>query len=356
MKSGSRYYILGGIIGFTFIFLAIVLPFCIKRVQLTQVGVRVKVWSVTRGVVPEDAYVGWHRGIPKIDEWELYDGTVQTEDRTAEATRDRKEGNPIKVRTADDYDVTLEMIVKYKLQRGNVNRLRKEIGAGDMYKRIVSVEAYDAARVAFGKMVETDLYNPFEKRKRADEARDLLIQKLKPRYVDIVDVLILNLNFDPKLDRKIKNLKVAELDSLANISKAKAADQRGITQTIDADTEALAEKIGGDRAAKLAILEAITRQRITEILAAADKYMVEKRAISDRYKEERIARGTLLVSIAQAEGEHYRRLAMVGLGGDLIVAMEAARNLNMGDLTFSTQQVDLLDIEFMIGKLGATKQ
>ena len=356
MKSGSKYYILGGIIGFAFIFLAIVLPFCIKRVQLTHIGVRVKVWSVARGVVPEDAYVGWHRGIPKIDEWEFYDGTVQTEDRTADVTRDRKEGNPIKVRTADDYDVTVEMILKYKLQRGSVYKLRKEIGAGDMYKRIISVEAYDASRIAFGKMVELDLYNPFERRKRAEEARDILVQKLKPRYVDVVDVLLLNLNFDPKLDRKIKNLKVAELDGLASISKAKAADQRGITQTIDADTEALVEKISGDKAAKLAILEAITRQRITEILAAADKYMVEKRAISDRYKEERIARGNLLVAVSQAEGERHRRMAMVGVGGELVVAMEAARNLNLGDLSFSTQQVDMLDVESMINKLGASKQ
>ncbi|OHB90842.1 MAG: hypothetical protein A3E19_06840 [Planctomycetes bacterium RIFCSPHIGHO2_12_FULL_52_36] len=356
MKSGSKYYILGGIIGFAFIFLAIVLPFCIKRVQLTHIGVRVKVWSVARGVVPEDAYVGWHRGIPKIDEWEFYDGTVQTEDRTADVTRDRKEGNPIKVRTADDYDVTVEMILKYKLQRGSVYKLRKEIGAGDMYKRIISVEAYDASRIAFGKMVELDLYNPFERRKRAEEARDILVQKLKPRYVDVVDVLLLNLNFDPKLDRKIKNLKVAELDGLASISKAKAADQRGITQTIDADTEALVEKISGDKAAKLAILEAITRQRITEILAAADKYMVEKRAISDRYKEERIARGNLLVAVSQAEGERHRRMAMVGVGGELVVAMEAARNLNLGDLSFSTQQVDMLDVESMINKLGAGKQ
>ncbi|MFN3466432.1 MAG: SPFH domain-containing protein [Candidatus Brocadiales bacterium] len=351
-----KFYILGGIIGFAFILLAIAIPFSIKRVPLNQIGVRVKVWSVARGVVPEDAYVGWHRGIPKIDEWELYDATVQTEDRTSEVTRERKEGNPIKVRTADDYDVTLEMIVKYKLQRGNVHKLRKEVGAGDMYKRIVSVEAYDAARVAFGKMTELDLYNPYEKRRRAEEAKELLIHKLKPRYVDIVDVLILNLNFDPKLDRKIKNLKVAELDSLANISKAKAADQRGITQTIDADTEAVAEKIAGDKAAKLAILEAITRQRVTEILAAADKYMVEKRALADRYREERIAAGTLLVSIAQAEGERHRRLAMVGVGGELIVAMEAARNINLGNVDISTQQIDLLDIESMINKLGAAKQ
>jgi hypothetical protein len=353
MKSSVKYYVFGGILGFAFIFLAIALPFCIRRIQLDQIGVRVKVWSVERGVVPEDAYVGWHRGIPRIDEWDIFDGTVQTEDRTAEPIKGRKEGNPIKLRTADDYDVTLEIIVKYKLQRGNVNKLRKEVGAGDIYKRIITMEAYDAARTAFGKMVELDLYNPFEKRKRAEEMKALLEQKLKIRYVDVVDVLLLDLRFDPKLDRRIRNLKVAELESLTNISKAKAADQRGITQTIDADTEAVAEKISGDKGAKLAILDALTKQRVTEILAAADKYMVEKRALSDRYKEERVAAGQLLVRLAEAEGERLRRLAMVGAGGDLLVAMEAARNINLGNLDFSTQQIDLLDIDVMIEKFGA---
>lgn len=356
MRAGVKYYIFAGILGFAFLFLAIALPFCIKRIPLDQIGVRVKVWSVERGVVPKDAFVGWHRGIPRVDEWELYDGTVQTEDRTAEPIKGRREGNPIKLRTADDYDVTLEIIVKYKLQRGNVWKLREFIGAGDMYKRIMAMEAYDAARTAFGKMVESDLYNPFEKRKRAEECKALLEAKMKLRYVDIVDVLLLNLNFDPKLDRKIKNLKVAELDALASISKAKAADQRGITQTIDADTEAVAEKIKGDKAAKLSILDALTRQRITEILAAADKYMVEKRALADRYKEERIAAGKLLVDTAEAEGERLRRIAMTGVGGELIVAMEAARNINLGNVEVSTQAIDLLDIDTMIQKLGAVQE
>ncbi len=355
MRTNVKYYILGGILGFAFIFTAIALPFIIRRVPLDQIGARVKVWSVERGVVPKDYFVGWHRGIPKIDHWVLFDGTVQTEDRTAEPTRERKEGNPIKLRTADDYDVMLEIIVKYKLERGFVHKLLQEIGPGDMYKRIMSMEAYDAARTAFGKMVESDLYNPFEKRKRAEEVKELLSRKMKPRHVEVIDVLLLNLNFDPKLDRKIKNLKVAELDALANISKAKAADQRGITQTIDADTEAIAEKIAGDKAAKLSILDAITKQRITEILAAADKYMVEKRALADRYREERIAAGQLLVNLAIAEGERLRRMAMVGIGGDLLVAMEAARNINLSNIDISTQQVDILDIESMINKLGAGK-
>ena len=45
---------------------------------------------------------------------------------------------------------------------------------------------------------------------------------------------------------------------------------------------------------------------------------------------------------------------MTGAGGDLIVALEAARNINLDDVVVSTQDVDLLDIDKMIDKLGGT--
>jgi hypothetical protein len=44
---------------------------------------------------------------------------------------------------------------------------------------------------------------------------------------------------------------------------------------------------------------------------------------------------------------------MTGLGGDLIVALEAARNINLADIVVSTQDMDLLDVDQMIIKLGA---
>jgi hypothetical protein len=43
---------------------------------------------------------------------------------------------------------------------------------------------------------------------------------------------------------------------------------------------------------------------------------------------------------------------MTGAGGNLIVALEAARNINLDDVVVSTQVVDLLDIEKMIEKFG----
>ncbi len=47
---------------------------------------------------------------------------------------------------------------------------------------------------------------------------------------------------------------------------------------------------------------------------------------------------------------------MTGLGGDLIVALEAARNINLEDIVVSTQDMDLLDVDEMIIKLGAGVQ
>jgi hypothetical protein len=96
--------------------------------------------------------------------------------------------------------------------------------------------------------------------------------------------------------------------------------------------------------------------KVTSILAGANKFKIEKVAEGDLYKEERRAAGTLLIARAKAEGERLRRGAMTGLGGDLIVALEAVRNINLADVIVSTQDIDLLDIDKMVEKLGGGKK
>ncbi len=365
MNSKRNLYVYGGIIGFFVIFFGVAIPFCIFKVYVQEIGVWTKVWPVgvtdfTRGVVEEDYFVGWHRGIPIVDYWDVYDGTVQTMNRTSDKVGGRRM-EPIQVRTVDDYDVSVELILKYKVRRGSAWRLRKLLGPGKAgspkgkirYQIILENEMVDVARSVFGKMTEKHLYDPYAKRKRAKQALVELQKRMDGRFLDIIDVLLLDLKFDPKLDRKIKNVKLAELDILLNISKGKAADYRGITNIIDADTEAWVERIEGDRKSKFTILDALVNQRITELMAAADKYWVEKKASSDRYKADEVASGRLLVRKALAEGENLRREAMLGIGGDLIVALEATKNINLGYLEFTTQVVDLLDIEQMVQKFGA---
>ena len=96
--------------------------------------------------------------------------------------------------------------------KGKAHKIRQEIGPGDRYKIFVESEAKDVARSILGRMTEKDLYNPDEKRRRAEEAKILLASQVKSRHVNIIDWLILDMRFDTQLERKIKNVKLAELD------------------------------------------------------------------------------------------------------------------------------------------------
>ena len=332
--------------------------FLIIRVSIDQVGVKTVIWGIKRGVVQKDYAPGWHRYIRQTETWDLYDVTVQTLNLTREALAKGGKivSREIPIRTADDYEVTVDIIVKYQIKKGKAHRIRQEIGSGNRYKMFVESETKDVARNVLGKMFEKDLYDPDEKRKRADEAKKLLASKLEFRHVDIIEWLILDMRFDAQLERKIKNVKLAELDELLNIAKEEAAEQRGITQTIDADTEALAQKIQSDKEGQIVTLKSEMDTKVIEIIATANKFLIEHKGEGDHYKHVRIAAGELLVDKAKAIGERLRREAMSGLGGDLIVALEAARNINLKDVVVSTQDIDLLDIEAMTSKLGAGKR
>lgn len=340
------------------VIIAVSLRVCIIKIGVDQVGVKTVVWGVKRGIVKQDYGPGWHRNVPGTVEWEVYDSTVQTIEMSEvkSGTKGHDERDVLKVRTKDDYDVSVDLIVKYRIRKSEAWALRRDIGTTERYKQIVENEARDIARSVFGKMGELDLYNPYEKRKRAFEGKELHNLRLKKRHVEIIDWLILDIRFDPGLDRKIKSIKVAELDEILNVSKGMAAEQRGTTQTIDAETEAVSLEIEGNKGAKLVIMEAQTKNKIIEIMAKADQYMVEKKAEGDKFKAQRSASGSYLLAKAKADGERLRRKSMTGLGGNMIVAIEAAKNMNLGDVVVSTQDIDLLDVNEMVSKFGAKEE
>ena len=98
--------------------------FMIIRVQIDQIGVKTTIWGFRRGVVQRDFKPGWHKFIRQLESWDLYDGTVQTLNLTREArTADGKmESREIRIRTADDYEVSVDMIVKYQINLRCANK------------------------------------------------------------------------------------------------------------------------------------------------------------------------------------------------------------------------------------------
>ena len=327
-------------------------------IPIGQVGVRIQQYGIfgKQGLVEKDFTPGWHLDRGPIDKWELFDSTVQTLEMTRDPYHGSERGvDDIKVQSADGYAISLDVTVKYQIEDGQAYRLYQQIGAGTKYKVIVRNEAQKACMGSFGQMKTEDFYNPGVRRTAASEVKLSLDKALNPKGIQIIDVLIRSVQFDPEYEKKIRQKKLADQEVELNKSMAKAEEMSGKTQVIEAETKKLVNIVIKEKEAELIRMQAQTDLEIASIKAEYDRYVKEKEADADLIAAQKDAEGSLKLRTAEAEGERLRNEAMQGSGGDILVALEAARNLNISEVDVSTLEVDFLDLDEVVDKLGAAE-
>ncbi len=327
----------------------------IKNIPLGQVGVLTREYAVggKKGVVDEDYKPGWHPNIGPLHSWQLYDSTVQTLEMTREAHHGSSKGrDDVKVQSSDGYQVSVDVTVKYRIMKGKAHLVYQNTGSGSKYKIIVRNEAEKSCIEHFGKMRTEDFYNPGQRRIIAVDVQASLSESLKDNYVEIVDVLVRNVQFDPDYENKIRKRKLADQEVEVNKSMKRSLEMQGKRQVIEAETKKMLSVIQQEKQATLVTMEAQVNRDITKIVAEYEQYATEKSADADLIAAEMTAKGDLMVKKAEAEGERLRNQSMQGVGGSTIVAIEAAKNLNIKQITISTVDTDLLDIDKMATKLG----
>ncbi|MHA1572855.1 MAG: SPFH domain-containing protein [Alphaproteobacteria bacterium] len=325
---------------------------CAVRVRPGEVGVRTDVW--TTGLVKEDFGPGWHRNFGPMHQWVFFDSTVQTLEMAKDSFHaDDMPGDSLVLISADGNRVDVDVTVKYRIREGQAHVLYQKKGAGSAYKETFKQNALDACRTFFGRMKTEDFYNPTRKIESCDQAEKLLQERVDDLAIEVIDILIRDVRFNPEYERRIKDKALAQQEVEVNQSKTKAAEQKGITMTIEAETEAKKQQIEAEKAAKLVAMEADLAKTLATIKAEAVTYETNIKAEADLYTAKKQAEGQLAIKQAEAEGERLRNQAMQGVGGAIMVALEAAKNLKLGDVVVSTQITDFLDIEGMIEKLGA---
>jgi regulator of protease activity HflC (stomatin/prohibitin superfamily) len=334
----------------------IIVKATLTPIPIGIVGVRTQEYAIIgkKGVVQEDFGPGWHRALWPIDSWQYFDSTVQTLEMTRDPQRgDRKGRDDVQVQSADGYAVSVDVTIKYRIEPGKAHKLYVDTGSGVRYKAIVRNEAEKTCIAQFGGMKTEDFYNPHVRRTVAKAALSSLQESLKDNYVAVLDLLIRDVQFDPEYERKIQTKKLADQEVEVNKSLQRSREMQGKTDVIGAETKRLIKIIREEKEAELVKMRAETDLTIAEIKAKSEKYATEKRADADVYAAKKNAEGHLQVKQAEAEGERLRNLAMKGVGGGVIVALEAAKNLNLEDVTISTVDNDLLDVDGMATKLGA---
>ncbi len=321
-----------------------------------QLGVKTVEYAMIgeRGVVKEDYKPGWHWDLGPLHTWTLFDSTVQTLEMTRqEGYGDRRGRDDVEVQSADGYAVSVDVTIKFRIKNGFANKLYQQTGSGEKYKTVVRTQAKKACLTEFGEMKTEDFYDPEKRRLKSDEIKSTLQERLAEYYVEIIDVLIKSVQFDPEYEKKIQRKKLADQEVELNISMAEAERMSGKTQVTEAQTARMLKIILQEQEAELTRMEANANKEIAEIKADFDKYVTKVKADADLIAAQNDAKGALLIKTAEAEGERLRNDAMRGAGGSTIVALEAAKNLNFGDMVISTMDMDLLDIEAMARKLGA---
>jgi regulator of protease activity HflC (stomatin/prohibitin superfamily) len=319
-------------------------------IPIGNVGVRIQQYSVLgkKGVVQKDFGPGWHRDLGPIDSWVLYDSTVHTLEMTRDPLHGSSRGNDeIKVQSIDGNALSLDVTVKYRIKPDSAHLVYQDTGASPKYMAFVRIEAESACMRYFGQMKTEDFYNPAKKRESSDLIKSELKSSLADNFIDVIDVA-----FDGRYEQEIRRKKLADQEVELNKSMAAAEEMRGKTQVIEAETIKLVNIIVKEKEAELIHMQAETDLEIAKINADAEKFVTERRADADLIVAEKEADGERQVRTAEAEGERLRNAALHGAGGNTIVALEAARNLQIKDATISTMDVDLLDVNGMVEKLG----
>lgn len=327
-------------------------------VPVGVVGVRIQQYGIfgKKGVVQQDFGSGWHRDLGPVDTWVLYDSTVHTLEMTKDPLHGSARGNDdVKVQSIDGNALSLDVTVKYRIVPGKVHRLFQDTGRGTRYRTVVRNEAENICMGQFGQMRTEDFYNPEMKRDAAALIEEELRKSLANNFIDVIDVLIRNVEFDDRYEQEIRRKKLADQEVELNKSMAAAEEMRGKTEVIEAETKKLVNIIVKEKEAELIRMQAETDLETAKIKATAEKYVTERKADADLIVAEKEAEGERKVRTAEAKGEQRRNEALQGGGGNTIVALEAARNLQIKNATISTMDIDLLDVTGMAEKLGMPK-
>ena len=339
-----------GILGFwTFIMT------CTIKIPMGKVGVRINEYGVfnEKGIEDHTFTPGWHRDFGPIDSWIIYDSTVQTLEMTKDPNfGDRAGVDDLKIQAKGGLTVSCDITLKYRIAPGAAHLMLKELGAGDKYKTTVRTQTENTCIAVLGQMTPQEFYKPDRRLEVTAQAQKQLTEDLAKHHIEVIDLLIRDITFSDQLEEKILREKIATQEVLLNKFENLAELEKGKVAEIEAQTKKMVAIIKQEMNSEKIKLQATTTAEIAKIDANAKLYSTKKEAEADLIAAQSKAKGDLLIKKAEAEGEKLRNDAMKGVGGSTIVALEAARNINLSNITVSTVDIDFLDLNQMAGKFG----
>ncbi|CCK81882.1 SPFH domain-containing protein [Desulfobacula toluolica] len=277
----------------------------------TEVGIRTKKFSFFGKKGVEEKYYApgsTYFFLPFINDWHTFDTKLQNLEMTFNTkSGDRKSRDDLLFKTIDGNDISLDVIIAYKIDPSKAPYILQNVAVDDasLRNKIVRTIARSKPRDIFGELTTEEFYVASKRDSQAHKAKEVLKEMLNPLGITVERVLTKDYRFNSKYQQAIEDKKVA--DQL--VEKNKSAQHASLEEYKRKLEEAKGEVNG----------------MIADVDGVYQKAKIEADVYYERQKL--LAEAIMAEGIAEAKGIMEMNKAMESTGGEALVKLAIAEAL-----------------------------
>ncbi len=241
---------------------------------------------------------------------------------------DFPQGNPIILKTRDGGDVSIDLIIQYKLISKMASEVVQDTGTGEEFKeKWIWDYARTICRYEFGDLTISEFPDSKKREEKIKTSTDELNSLLNPHGIFVTSLNFIDYRYYREYAEKIHERRLADKEVEEQVQRASAA-RKNQSRVVTEETKKLDVAISRFRGT-LHRMEIDAKAESDKIRDAGKAYLIK--AVLDADAEydrlEKHAASILAIKKAEAEGILALKKALEGAGGRNLVKMEYAKRL-----------------------------
>ncbi len=272
---------------------------------------------------------------PFIQNLYILDKSEQSTPMTsANISAEYPQGNPVILKTRDGGDVSLDLIIQYRLISNMADNVVKNTGIGNTYKeKWIRDYAKTICRYEFGELEIGEFPEAEKRRQKTQEASEELDRLLNQHGILMTSLNFIDYRYYREYAEKIQERRIADKEVQEQRSRGKAAKENQ-ERVVTEETKKLDVAISRFRG-QLYNMEIDAKAEAAKVKQEGIAYLLKAKFDADAEYERlrKDAEAILAVKEAEAAGILALRDALEGEGGRNLVKLEYAKRLREAKIT-----------------------
>ena len=266
---------------------------------------------------------------PFIQNLHILDKSEQSTPMTsANISAEYPQGNPVILKTRDGGDVSLDLIIQYRLISNMADNVVQNTGIGNTYKeKWIRDYAKTICRYEFGELEIGEFPEAEKRRQKTQEASEELDRLLNQHGILMTSLNFIDYRYYREYAEKIQERRIADKEVQEQRSRGKAAKENQ-ERVVTEETKKLDVAISRFRG-QLYNMEIDAKAEAAKVKQEGIAYLLKAKFDADAEYERlrKDAEAILAVKEAEAAGILALRDALEGEGGRNLVKLEYAKRL-----------------------------